>query len=382
MNIKTATIFTLFILLSSSIIVGSSNIDKDRCPGVIDFDKKVWDGENWNETTIVKFGQNVLFNITLTYYRDSSNPNTFKLNTIKIRDELPDCLEYVNLDSIETTGSHEISYTEEFSNYTVYWNFSCNEPELDDEESLFLTFIATVKECEETNYLNNANITAMEDIKHFHTAEDSAEIIIVENHAPCTPIINGPDNGETGEELTFEIVADDPDRDDVFYYIDWDDEQENSWIGPFPSGKKVKVSYVWYKAGEYTVQAKAKDSFEYEGPWGNKINVDIELAPKNLGVSIDSGLHRYIKVNIQNNEETEFYDITWEILVNKRILSKQLIMNKGVVGKLKVGCTESVQVSPRGIGLITVTVKVNSPDIYEIVKTQKGFIIGKFVYLR
>ncbi len=380
MKIKTGIIFTLFILVSSSTLAVSSNIYFDRCPGTIDFNKEVWNGSNWDEITNAKVGETVLFKLNLTYYRNSSNP--YRLNTIKIRDELPDCLEFANLDSITTSGSHQISYSEEVSNNFVYWNFTCNEPELDDGESLYITFNTTVIECEETNYQNNANVTAMEDIKYIHTAEDDAWIFVIENQAPCSPIIDGPHSGETWEELEFEIVADDPDGDDVFYYIDWGDEHENNWIGPYPSGEEVEVTYVWNKAGEYTIRAKTKDIFENEGPWGNELIVDIEFAPKNLGVSIKTGLGRYVKVNIQNNEETEFYDITWDISVEKRILPKQIIMNKGVIGKLKVGTTESIQVYPRGIGLITITVKVNSPDIYEIVKTQKGVILGKFIYLR
>lgn len=380
MKIKTGLLFTLFILVSSSSIAVSSNFYFDRCPGAIDFNKEVWNGSCWDEITNAKVGETVLFKLTLTYYRNSSNP--YKLNTIKIRDELPDCLEFGNLDSIKTSGSHQISYSEEISNNKVYWNFTCNEPELDDGESLYLTFNTTVIECEETNNQNKANVTAMEDIKYIHTADDDAWVFVIKNHAPCPPIIKGPDSGETWEELEFEIVADDPDGDDVFYYIDWDDEHENNWIGPYPSGEVVEVTNVWNESGEYTIKAKAKDIFENEGPWGNELIVDIEFAPKNLGVSINSGLGRYIKVNIQNNEETEFYDITWDVSVEKRILAKQIIMNKGVIGKLKVGTTESIQVFPRGIGLITVTVKVNSPDIYEIVKTRKGFILGRFIYLR
>lgn len=380
MKIKIIIIFTLFILISSSTITVSSNIYFDRCPGNIDFNKEVWNGSKWDEITNAKIGETVLFKLTLTYHRNSSN--AYKLNNIKIRDELPNCLEFANLDSITTSGSHQINYTQEVINNKIFWNFTCNEPELDDEESLYLTFNTTVIECEEGEYQNNANVTAMEDIKYIHTADDDAWVFVNVNHAPGSPIIKGPDKGETWEDLTFEIVAKDSDGDDVFYYIDWGDEHENNWIGPYPSGEVIEVKHVWEIAGEYIVKAKAKDIFESEGSWGNEIIVNIEFAPKKLGVYIKKGLGRYVKVNIQNDEDSEFFDITWDISVEKRILPKQLIINKGIIGKLKVGSTKSIQVYPRGIGLITVTVKVNSPDIYEIVKTQKGFILGRFIYLR
>jgi fimbrial isopeptide formation D2 family protein len=380
MRIKTIVILTLFLLISSSTYAVSSNIYFDRCPGNIDFIKEVWNVSNWDELTDAKVGETVLFKLTLTYYRNSSN--LYKLNTIKIRDELPDCLEFTNLDSITTSGTHQISYNEEVSDNKVYWNFTSNEPELDDGESLYLTFNTTVIECEVASYQNIANVTSMEDIKYMHTAEDDAWVFVEVNHAPRPPYINGPDEGGTWDELRFEIIAKDPEGDDVFYYIDWGDGNENNWIGPYSSGQEVDIIHVWEEAGEYTIKAKAKDIYEYESSWGNKINIIIEFAPKNLGVSIKKGLGRFIKVNIQNNEETEFYDITWDITVEKRILPRQLIMSKGVIGKLKVGSTESVQVYPRGIGPIKVTVKVNSSDIYEIVKTRKGFILGRFIYIR
>jgi len=380
MKIKTGLIFTLVILITSSTITVSSNTFNNRCPGTIDFNKEVWNGYDWDENTTVRVGESVLFKLSLTYFRNSTNQYT--LNTIKIRDELPDCLEFSNLDSITTSGSHQISYTEELSNNKIYWNFTYNEPELDDGESLYLTFNTTVIECEETNNLNNANVTAMEDVKYQHTAEDVAGIFIVENRPPCPTIIKGPEEGKTGEELDFEIVATDLDRDDVFYYIDWGDGYENEWIGPYPPGEVVEVEHVWDKAGEYTVKAKAKDTFGDEGAWGNEIIVNIEFDPKNLGVYIKKGLGRYVKVDIQNDEETELFDITWDISVEKRLLPRQLIINTGVIGKLKVGSTESILLYPRGIGLIKVTVKVNSPDIYEIVEICKGFIIGRFIYLR
>ncbi|KYK27023.1 hypothetical protein AYK20_03215 [Thermoplasmatales archaeon SG8-52-1] len=380
MKIKTIAIFTLLLLISSSTYTVSSNIYFDKCPGNIDFIKEVWNGSNWDEITNTKVGETVLFKLTLTYYRNSTN--SYKLNTIKIRDELPDCLEYSNLDSITTSGTHQISYTEEISDKKIYWNFTCNEPELDDKESLYLTFNTTVIECEEANYQNIANVTAMEDIKYMHTAEDDAWVFVNVNHAPSPPYINGPDEGGTWDELRFEIIAKDPEGDDVFYYIDWGDGDENNWIGPYSSGEEVDIIHVWEEAGEYTIKAKAKDIYGYESSWGNKINIIIEFSPKNLGVFIKKGFGRFVQVNIQNNEETEFYGITWDITVEKRILPKQLITSKGVIEKLKVGSTERIQVYPRGIGFIKVTLKVNSSEIYEIVKTRKGFIFGRFVHLR
>ena len=73
-------------------------------------------------------------------------------------------------------------------------------------------------------------------------------------------------------EYTFETT--DPDCDDVYYYIDWDDETFEEWIGPYDSGEQVIVNHEWSEEGAYTIKAKAKDVYDAESEWGT---LEIEM---------------------------------------------------------------------------------------------------------
>ena len=85
---------------------------------------------------------------------------------------------------------------------------------------------------------------------------------------PNPPTITGPTIGMPGVEYNYTFITTDPDGDDVWYYIDWRDESNSGWIGPYPSGQEVVVSHTWDKRGRYTIKAKAKDIFDAESEWG------------------------------------------------------------------------------------------------------------------
>ena len=171
---------TLLMVASTISIVGSKGINNTLCPGAIDFNKEVWNDNYWDETLFAEVGDTVTFRINLTYYRDLTNPDTYRLKDIKIKDELPDCLEFANLDNIYTSEGQTVSYTQEFSGKMIYWNLTANQPELDDNESLYIIFNAYVIESEELQNQNIAYVDAMEDIWHPHTADDDAWVYILE----------------------------------------------------------------------------------------------------------------------------------------------------------------------------------------------------------
>jgi len=87
------------------------------------------------------------------------------------------------------------------------------------------------------------------------------------NNPPQTPTITGPDNGQAGTEYTYTFCTTDPDGDDVFYCIDWDEDSGEICIGPHPSGMCVEVSHTWTEQGTYIVKAKARDVHLAESDW-------------------------------------------------------------------------------------------------------------------
>ncbi len=90
-----------------------------------------------------------------------------------------------------------------------------------------------------------------------------------DNTAPDAPLIDGQINGEVGQEYEYTFVATDPDGDDVYYWILWGDGcPAVEWIGPYASGEVVTVSHTFESEGDFTISAKAKDTYDAEGDWG------------------------------------------------------------------------------------------------------------------
>jgi len=105
-------------------------------------------------------------------------------------------------------------------------------------------------------------------------AETTFEVII-ENDPPNKPTIDGPTTGTAGEEYDYTFVTTDPNEDDVYYWIVWDDGcPAVEWIGPYDSGEEVIVSHTFDDEGTYTISAKAKDIHEAESDWGT---LDVEM---------------------------------------------------------------------------------------------------------
>jgi outer membrane protein assembly factor BamB len=87
-------------------------------------------------------------------------------------------------------------------------------------------------------------------------------------HPPNTPEINGPTNGKPETTYDFTFVSNEPNGDDVYYYIKWGDGTVEEWIGPFLSGEEVILKHAFPKRQEYTIKAKAKDIYGLESDWG------------------------------------------------------------------------------------------------------------------
>lgn len=87
-------------------------------------------------------------------------------------------------------------------------------------------------------------------------------------NAPEAPGIDGPIEGEIGEEYDYIFVAEDPNGDDIYYYIEWGDGEKENWVGPYPSGEEISVSHTWIREGTYIIKARARDIDYLWGPWG------------------------------------------------------------------------------------------------------------------
>jgi len=89
------------------------------------------------------------------------------------------------------------------------------------------------------------------------------------NSPPDAPVISGETNGEINVEYEYTFVANDPDDDDLYYWIEWGDGSPAvEWTGSYASGEIVTVSHTFTSEGTYIISAKAKDVFDAEGDWG------------------------------------------------------------------------------------------------------------------
>jgi C1A family cysteine protease len=91
------------------------------------------------------------------------------------------------------------------------------------------------------------------------------------NSPPDTPIIRGKRIGQIEKEYEYTFYTNDPDGDDVYYYLNWGDVywtgSWHPWIGPYKSGEKVTLTNIWDTHGNYEVRVKVKDKYEAKSDW-------------------------------------------------------------------------------------------------------------------
>ncbi len=88
-----------------------------------------------------------------------------------------------------------------------------------------------------------------------------------QNNPPNKPTITGPNSGKPEIKYEFTFVTTDPDNNDVYYYVDWGDENNSNWVGPYSSGQEVILNHTWSIGKKYIISVKAKDIFFDESEW-------------------------------------------------------------------------------------------------------------------
>jgi len=96
---------------------------------------------------------------------------------------------------------------------------------------------------------------------HFTTSE-------AVNNIPNKPVITGSTKGKVGVDYTYNFTATDADQDQISFYIDWGDNTNSSWLGPYASGYVLAANHQWATKGSYVVKAKVKDEHGAESDWG------------------------------------------------------------------------------------------------------------------
>ena len=92
---------------------------------------------------------------------------------------------------------------------------------------------------------------------------------VTANEPPETPIIDGPSSGNAGTSYDYHFCTTDPDGDDIYYCVNWDDGTGEVCLGPYPSGVCTTVSHTWDEEGTYIVEVKARDIHDAESDWAS-----------------------------------------------------------------------------------------------------------------
>ena len=95
------------------------------------------------------------------------------------------------------------------------------------------------------------------------------EYTIPDNDPPSSPLIIGPVIGGEGKDYEFKFMSTDPERDDLYYYVDWGDGTNTGWKGPYTQGVWKEFNHKWDDPGVFEIKAKAKDSKGAESDWSN-----------------------------------------------------------------------------------------------------------------
>ena len=328
--------------------------------------KKVWDPVNseWVEEISIYLDDTVRFRIDLAYY------GNYELTNVSIFDELHFSMEYA--------GNADPTETDVLGNL-VWWNFT--EP-LEDNGKISIEFDAhSIGGTGSGSGINTATITAYENGEPF-IKSDTAGVIVKVNHPPSSPDVGGDNFGKVGQELTFNAAATDPDGDDILYMFDWGDGTYSSWLGPNPSGQEIVTTNSWDNPGIYNVKAKAKDtSLGFESDW-SYYPMNVKIVVPTLNVTIKSGISLSINIKIENSGEIDVSEITWNLTVKRIGLFKRtLLQNNGNISMLPAGGNQMVTASPTGFGAFNVEIKVEAPDIGQIVVSKQGLIIWKIILL-
>jgi outer membrane protein assembly factor BamB len=107
----------------------------------------------------------------------------------------------------------------------------------------------------------------------------SPHIIIIGNHPPLPPTIDGPTEGIVGRSYTFTAVTTDPDGHQVKYGWDWNgDNYVDEWTDFYDSGVPIQASRTWNIKGLQTIKIKAADSWD-EGNWSANHTITISNHP-------------------------------------------------------------------------------------------------------
>ena len=207
------------------------------------------------------------------------------------------------------------------------------------------------------------------------------------NRPPEIPQINGISSGQVGINYDFTISTNDPDWDDVYYYINWGDGNSEIYEEAYGSGEEVNFTHIWMSSGTFNINVKARDEYFEESELQT---FTLTISSTELEINdIRKGFGEII-VDIKNIGDYTAENITLNISVNGGFFSKVNLTHEcgGCIncgnslepGEIK---TESTRESGFifGLGPIEINIVTEAKNAERVTATEKGFLIGPFVII-
>ena len=82
-------------------------------------------------------------------------------------------------------------------------------------------------------------------------------------------------------------MSNDPENQTIEYWINWGDETNTGWKGPYNSGEEITLSHTWSNRNTFTIQAKARDTDEAESDWSTYGFSTPRIKMRTYGLLID-----------------------------------------------------------------------------------------------
>jgi len=141
-----------------------------------------------------------------------------------------------------------------------------------------------------TNPGNYSVILTVTDNTSNTTSDTTWAWIQETNTPPDKPTIEGTTKGNKKTSYPYIINAFDPDESIIWYYIDWGDNTNTGWIGPYDSGNEITQSHAWSVKGTYIVKVKSRDPYNAESS-----ETTLEITMPRTRISYNSLFLRFLE---------------------------------------------------------------------------------------
>ncbi len=282
---------------------------------------------------------------------------------------------------------HGIPYTHTFLDYafdvdltvgvggsvsdSVEWNGYSEFPNLVQHNVMVIA--AVFDEDPHTNYAYPPDLNPFD--AFYVDAVDSMQLM--SNTPPGIPSLTGPSSGEVDVQYSFDVSCSDPNGDDVFYVVDWDDGSDLELFGPFDSGSVETLSHTWSSAGSFDIRVMARDKFLADGAWSNPF--DFSIVGPEIEIGQLSGSFGKVSFDLENVGSGVAESVEWSLDLSAGLL----FADGSTSGTLQsLGESESISRSSGfilGFGSGTAHIEVSGPSIPSVESDQSFSMLLFFI---